>query len=62
MMEISNGDWKKYREKISNWQERYMERLVQDYVALLEVRRMLLINFGNLKIVSNRIKNVREFR
>lgn len=53
MMEISNGDWKKYREKISNWQERYMERLVQDYVALLEGEENASDKFWKLE---NRIK------
>ncbi len=35
MMEISKSDWKKYREKISVWQEHYMERLVEEYITLL---------------------------
>jgi len=35
MMEISKSDWKKYREKISDWQEHYMERLVEEYITFL---------------------------
>ncbi len=35
MMEISKSDWKKYREKISGWQEHYMERLVEEYITFL---------------------------
>ena len=34
-MEISKSDWKLYREKIADWQERYMGRLNQEYIALL---------------------------
>ncbi len=34
-MEISKSDWKKYREKISGWQEHYMERLVEEYITFL---------------------------
>ena len=34
-MEISKYDWKKYREKISGWQEAYMEKLCMEYVAIL---------------------------
>lgn len=35
MTDISKSDWKKYREKISGWQEHYMERLVEEYITLL---------------------------
>lgn len=34
-MEPSKKDWKLYREKIAEWQECYMERLVKEYVAYL---------------------------
>ena len=34
-MEISKSDWKLYREKIAEWQENYMDRLNQEYIALL---------------------------
>lgn len=35
MVEISKSDWKLYREKIGDWQERYMEKLVKEYIRLL---------------------------
>lgn len=35
MMEISKRDWKLFRERIPEWQEHYMERLVKEYVKLL---------------------------
>lgn len=34
-MEISKKDWKLYREKISGWQENYMEHLTKEYIKLL---------------------------
>lgn len=34
-MEISKSDWKLFREKLPEWQERYMEGLVKDYVDFL---------------------------
>ena len=34
-MEISKKDWKLYREKIPGWQEDYMSRLNDEYIALL---------------------------
>lgn len=36
MYEISKSDWKKYREKIAEWQETYMEKLVEEYVKFLK--------------------------
>ena len=37
-MEISKSDWKIFREKLPEWQERYMEGLVKDYVDFLNDR------------------------
>ena len=34
-MEVSKSDWKLFRARISDWQESYMERLVQEYMELL---------------------------
>ena len=34
-MEISKKDWKLFREKLSDWQEKYMEGLVKEYVNFL---------------------------
>lgn len=34
-MEISKSDWKLFRAKIAGWQENYMDRLNQEYIALL---------------------------
>lgn len=31
-MEVSKNDWKLYRSRIAEWQEAYMERLIQEYV------------------------------
>ena len=35
-MEVSKSDWKLFRELIGDWQEAYMERLVKEYMDLLE--------------------------
>ena len=34
-MEISKKDWKLFRERLSDWQENYMEGLVKEYVNFL---------------------------
>ena len=34
-MDISKTDWKLFKEKLPGWQEAYMERLNNEYVALL---------------------------
>ncbi|MCH4208217.1 MAG: multidrug transporter [Solobacterium sp.] len=36
MMECSKQDWNLYREKLKEWQERYMARLDQEYIELLQ--------------------------
>ena len=35
-MEVSKSDWKLFRARIGDWQESYMERLVKEYVDLLD--------------------------
>ena len=35
-MEVSKRDWKLYREKLPEWQESYMEKLVETYVEYLK--------------------------
>ncbi|MDO4803067.1 MAG: hypothetical protein Q4A15_12950 [Prevotellaceae bacterium] len=37
MYELSKSDWKKYKDKISSWQENYMERLLKEYVTFLQM-------------------------
>ncbi|MGN0496525.1 MAG: multidrug transporter [Lachnospiraceae bacterium] len=34
-MEISKSDWKLFRVRIAEWQEEYMERLVKEYIDVL---------------------------
>ena len=34
-MECSKSDWKLFRSRIGGWQENYMERLVKEYIQLL---------------------------
>ena len=35
-MEVSKNDWKLFRTRIGDWQEAYMERLVKEYMDLLD--------------------------
>lgn len=35
MAEITKADWKLFAEKLSLWQERYMEHLLQEYAAII---------------------------
>ena len=35
-MESSKSDWKLFRERVVDWQEAYMERLVNEYMDLLD--------------------------
>lgn len=35
-MEISKADWKLFQEKLGDWQERYMDKLNQKYIKILQ--------------------------
>lgn len=34
-MEISKKDWQLFREKLPEWQENYMDKLISEYISLL---------------------------
>lgn len=34
-MEVSKNDWKLFRTRIAEWQEAHMERLVEEYIDML---------------------------
>ena len=55
-MEVSKKDWKLYREKIPEWQEAYMEKLIASYVEYLEGEDPASTKFWELekKIKSDR--------
>lgn len=58
MPQISKKDWKLYREKLPQWQERYMEGLIQEYIDFLSDEDIQAsTKFGELR---ERIKNDRR--
>ena len=56
-MEISKEDWKHYREKLSAWQENYMNHLNKEYMSLLSADKKPSERFWELE---KRIKNDRH--
>ena len=48
-MQISEHDWKIFRNKIPDWQERYMERLAADYITLLQSEKKASAKFWELE-------------
>ena len=49
MNDISKSDWKIFREKIGDWQERYMERLMKEYITYLSSDRPASEKFWELE-------------
>ena len=54
MPDISKADWKLFRERISEWQEAYMERLAREYIDLLSSKEPASKKFWDLE------KRIRE--
>lgn len=48
-MQISERDWKVFRKKIPDWQERYMERLALEYIAILQGEEKASTKFWELE-------------
>ena len=36
MYKIKESDWKLFRKRVPEWQEKYMEKLIKEYIELLE--------------------------
>lgn len=49
MIDITKSDWKLFQVKVPEWQERYMERLLVEYVELLNSPEYASIKFGALE-------------
>ena len=50
IMDISKMDWKLFREKLSDWQENYMEGLVKEYANFLnDDKKPVLEKFWKLE-------------
>ena len=56
-MECSKSDWKLFRSRIGEWQENYMERLVKEYIQLLNSSEAASDKFWKLE---ERIKKDRR--
>ncbi len=56
-MEYSKDDWKLYRNRIAVWQENYMERLIKEYIVLLNGEENASDKFWQLE---ERIKEDRK--
>lgn len=49
MNKVSNYDWKLYRSLLSKWQERYMAKLNQEYIDILNEDNNPSANFWKLE-------------
>ena len=36
MYKVKESDWKLFRKKVPGWQEKYMDKLIREYIELLE--------------------------
>ena len=48
-MEITKADWKLFRERLPEWQERYMEKLEKEYIEYLESDEAASIKWWGLR-------------
>ncbi len=48
-MEISKRDWKLYQERVPEWQEQYMEKLLKQYIKLLSSKENASERFWKLE-------------
>lgn len=45
---ITKADWKLFMEKVPEWQETYMERLLKEYVKMLQSKKPASTKFWDL--------------
>ena len=49
MSEVSKKDWKLFQEKLPAWQEAYIERLIKEYIKLLQKKTNASDRFWELE-------------
>ena len=52
-MDISKKDWKLFRERLADWQEKYMEGLIKEYIRLM---RLKVITYDDLSEFSGELQ------
>ena len=57
-MDISKKDWKLFRERLSGWQENYMEDLVKEYANFLNDDKKPVSDFSDE--LQNEVKRILE--
>ncbi len=57
MIDISKKDWEKFRERLPVWQERYMDRILLEYIQILSGKEAASDRFWSL---DERIKRDRR--
>lgn len=58
MNDITKSDWKLFQERVPEWQEHYMERLIKEYVELLTSPGKASDHF--LKYISCMVNHTRD--
>lgn len=48
-MEISKKDWQLFRTRLPDWQEAYMDKLIKEYVSLLNTEKNASEKFWELE-------------
>ena len=48
-MEVNEKDWKLFRKNLPDWQENYMEKLIKEYVELLNANGLASDKFWELE-------------
>lgn len=56
-MEISKSDWQLFRTKLPDWQEAYMEKLIQKYLYLLNEEKSASEKFWKLESLIKKDKH-----
>ena len=49
MSDVSKKDWKLFQEKLPDWQEAYMEKLLKEYIKLLQKKSNASDRFWELE-------------
>ena len=47
-MDSKEKDWKLYKKNIDAWQERYMDKILEEYKEIIDRKEMASKRFGNL--------------
>lgn len=60
MKNANEKDWKLFKKLVPVWQEKYIQKIIKEYIDILSKNNSSAQNFWELEIELDKTKNIQE--